>query len=176
MKKSLRILTMTLVLLLSVSILTACGGGEEGPTSEPGEKEKKTEEEEQKTEFSQDEVITYKGVDYTVDAVERHMGDEFDTPKEGCEYVTVSISIVNNSDEKISYNPYDWKMENSNGQETETAFYVDDYELSSGDLNPGGNVSGNLTFEEPQGDAGLKLNYYDNALFDDEATFKVVIE
>lgn len=175
-KKLFKLLGITLVIVLSMSILGACGGEEEGPTSEPAKDEQQEEKEEPKTEFSQDEVVKYNGVEFTVTEVKKHMGDEFDTPKDGCEYVTVGIKIVNNSEEKISYNPYDWKMENSNGQETDTSIVLTDTELSSGDLNPGGNVEGTLTFEEPQGDEGLKLNYYDNMLFDEEAAFKIIIK
>lgn len=51
-----------------------------------------------------------------------------------------------------------------------------DTALSAGDLNPGGYVEGTLSFEEPEGDDGLKLNYYDNVLLDDEAAFKIKID
>ena len=176
MKKNLlKILGLTLALVLSMCLLGGCGE-EEGPTSAPAEEQQEEKEAEPKTEFSQDEVVTYNDVEFTVTGVEKHMGDEYDTPKDGSEYVTVSIKIENKSDEKISYNPYDWKMENSNGQETDTAIVLNDSELESGDLNPGGNVEGTLTFEEPQGDKGLKLNYYDNMLFDEEAAFKIIIK
>lgn len=174
-KKLLMISGLILALVLSMCLLGGCGD-ETGPTSEPAGEQQEEKEAEPKTEFSQDEVVNYNDVKFTVTSVEKHMGGEFDTPKDGSEYVTVGIKIENNSDEKISYNPYDWKMENSNGQETDTAIVLNDSELESGDLNPGGHVEGTLTFEEPQGDEGLKLNYYDNMLFDEEAAFKIIIK
>ena len=69
-------------------------------------------------------------------------------------------------------------MENSNGQEVDTAFTTvnTDTALNSGDLNVGGVVEGTLVFEEPQDDAGLKLNYYYNALFDENASFKIKLD
>lgn len=79
-------------------------------------------------------------------------GSEFDTAKEGYEYVIVSVKIENKSDEKISYNPFDWKVENSNGQEVDTAFTT------------------------VNSDTGLKLNYYYNSLFDEDASFKIKLE
>lgn len=90
----------------------------------------------------------------------------------------VAIKIENKSDEKISYNSFDWKMENSNGQEVDTAITIvnTDTALNSGDLNAGGVVEGTLAFEQPQGDTGLKLNYYYNALFDENASFKIKLD
>lgn len=43
-------------------------------------------------------------------------------------------------------------------------------------LNAGGMVEGTLVFEQPQGDTGLKLNYYDNLLFDEDAAFKIKLD
>lgn len=110
--------------------------------------------------------------------VKKTSGSDFDTAKEGYEYVIVSVKIENKSEEKISYNPFDWQMENSNGQEESTTFTTIDSDtaLSSGDLNAGGVVEGTLAFEQPQGDAGLKLNYYANAIFDNEASFKIKLD
>lgn len=133
--------------------------------------------EETKTEYKQNETVTYEGVEYTVTDVKKTTGEDFDQAKDGKEYVIVSLTIENKSEEKVSYNPYDWKMENSNGQEESQTFTTvdNDTALSSGDLNKGGKVEGTIAFEEPQGDDGLKLNYYDNALVDDEATFKIIL-
>ena len=117
-------------------------------------------------------------LDFTVTNVEKTRGSEYDTAKEGYEYVIVSIKIENKSEEKITYNPYDWKMENSNGQEEEITFTTtdSDTELSSGNLNAGGVVEGTLAFEQPQGDTGLKLNYYNNSVFDEDASFKIKLD
>ena len=134
-----------------------------------------TEKNEEKTEFAQNETVVFEGVEFTVTNVEKTTGSQYDTSKEGYEYVIVTVKIENKSEEKISYNSLNWKMENSKGQETDTAFTIVDTDtaLNSGDLNAGGMIEGTLTFEEPQGDTGLKLNYYDNALFDDNAEFKI---
>lgn len=69
-------------------------------------------------------------------------------------------------------------MENSNGQETDQTFTIVDNEtaLESGDLNAGGVVEGTVVFEEPEGDTGLKLNYYDNIVWDENASFKIKID
>ena len=152
---------MASVAIASVA-LVGCGGSEE---------------EEVKTEFSQNEVALYEGVEFTVNSVERSAGIEYDTPKEGYEYIIVNLTIENKSEEKISYNPYDWKMENSQGQETDQTivFFNNDTELNSGDLKAGGKVSGTIVFEQPAGDTGLRLNYYEN-MFNEDPSITITME
>ena len=185
-KQGIKVWQIILIVVVVIGIIGAVAGkGNEQPTSKDNgsEKEsvtadKKAEKKEEKTEFSQNETVTFKDVDFTVTNVEKTTGSEYDTAKEGYEYVIVTVKIENKSDKKISYNPYDWKMENSNGQEVDTTFTITnkDTELHNGDLNAGGMVEGSLAFEQPQRDTGLKLNYYDNALFDEDASFKIKID
>lgn len=185
-KQGMKIWQIILIVIVVIGIIGAmAGGGNEQPTSkdsgsqkESSTAKKKTEKKEEKTEFSQSETVSFKDVDFTVTNVKKTAGNELDTAKEGHEYVIVTIKIENKSDKKISYNPFDWKMENSNGQEVDGAFTITDNDtaLNSGDLNAGGMVEGSLAFEQPQGDTGLKLNYYYNALLDENASFKIKID
>lgn len=146
--------------------------------SSQSSEEESSKEETEKTEFAQGETVNFKGVEYTVTNVEKTKGNEIDSAKDGYEYVIVSIKIENKSDEKIPYSSLNWKMENSNGQEEGEAITIVDSDtaLDIGELNPGGNVEGTISFEEPEGDTGLKLNFYDNILITDEATFSIVID
>ncbi|MDE6957507.1 MAG: DUF4352 domain-containing protein [Lachnospiraceae bacterium] len=166
---------IVVVIIVMFVIGVAMGGGNEEPTAKSKKNETAKNE---KAEFSQNETVSFKGVDFAVTNVKKTSGSDFDTAKEGYEYVIVSVKIENKSEEKISYNPFDWQMENSNGQEESTTFTTIDSDtaLSSGDLNAGGVVEGTLAFEQPQGDAGLKLNYYANAIFDNEASFKIKLD
>ena len=136
------------------------------------------EKEEVKIVLAQDEVGTYKGVEYSVVSVEKNTGVEDEIPKEGYEYVVVTVKIENKSREKISYNPYDWKMENSQGQESNEAFVVfnNDTHLNSGDLRRGDVVSGTMVFEQPAQDDGLILHYYQNSFFDHEPSISFIIQ
>ena len=151
-------------IILACTLLLLCGCGS---ASEDGQ-----------TEFAQDETGTYKDVDYSVVSVERNAGVEDDIPQDGHEYVVVTVKIENNSNEKISYNPFDWKMENSKGETVDEAFVVfnNDTHLNSGDLYSGDTVTGTMVFEEPAGDEGLKLHYYQNSFFDDEPSISFIIE
>lgn len=169
------------IILIVFAVIAIIGGiagsGSDEPTSNGGENSKNpsvTQKSEEKKEFSQGETVSYKGVDFTVTNVKKTSGTQYDKAKSGYEYVIVSVKIENKSNDKISYNPLDWKMENSNGQEVDGTFTTvdNDTALHSGDLNAGGVVEGSLAFEQPKGDSGLKLNYYDNP-FDEYASFKI---
>lgn len=121
--------------------------------------EEDIEPEEEKEEFKTNEKIEFEGRVLEVTDIEYSNGSDFDEPKDGMEYVIVSVLIENNSDKELSYNPYDFKMQNSQGQIESQAFTIIDKEtsLSSGKLAPGGNVSGTVVWEQPKDDDGLKL-------------------
>lgn len=114
--------------------------------------------------------VELKGAAITVKSFEKSNGSDFDKPKDGMEFVIVTINIKNNSDKKISYNPLDYKMQNSKGQITDMTFTTVDSKtaLSSGELAAGGEVEGTVTFEEPKDDSGLVLIYQSNFFNDNE--------
>lgn len=106
----------------------------------------------------------YKDVTITVTKVEKSDGTTIDKPRDGMEYVVVYLKIENTGKENISYNPYDYKIINSKKQITDQAISIVDSNtaLSSGQLAPGGEVEGTISFEQPIGDEGLILQYYHN--------------
>jgi hypothetical protein len=111
-----------------------------------------------------------------VTKVEKSAGSDFDQPKDGHEYVIVTVEISNAGDENISYNPFDFKMSNSQGQIVDQAFTTVDTNtaLQSGELAPGGKVSGTITFEQPAADSALQLQY--NPSFWSDKTIKVNLQ
>ena len=136
-------------------------------TSKPNNKTDK------KDTYSINEAGTSHGATITVTKVEKSSGSTFDKPKDGMEYVIVHVKIQNTGKEKISYNPYDYKMLNSKGQIVDHGFITvdSDTSLNSGELAPGGVIEGTISFEQPKDDSGLVLEYYDN-MFDDNAALK----
>lgn len=133
---------------------------EEQEKVEPNKEEpEEIEPEEKGSEYGINDKVEFEGRVLEVTNVEQSNGTDFDKPKDGKEYVIVHVTIENNSDEEVSYNPYDFKMQNSQGQiESKTFTIVDsDTALSSGDLAPGGKVSGTMTWEQPVDDDELKL-------------------
>lgn len=164
-----------------VVIALAGGGGEEetatkvdkaAETSAQAEKDEKAVEtstsagsEEEappvKEEFSVGEKVQLGDNVLTVTKAEKSAGSDFDQPKDGHEYVVVTVVIENAGDENISYNPFDFKMSNSQGQILDQTFTTIDTNtaLQSGELAPGGKVTGTIAFEQPAGDPGLQLQY-----------------
>ncbi len=136
---------------------------------------KEEEETEEKTEFEIGEKVALNDNIVEVVEVEKSAGDDFDKPKEGKEYVIVHVSIENNGDEDTSYNPYDFKMKNSNGQIEDPAFSIIDSDtaLNSGELAPGGNVSGTMVFEQEIDDDQLQLIYEASFWSDKEIVFNL---
>lgn len=92
--------------------------------------------------FSQDEIVTYKGIEFLIIDVQRYQGSTYDKPKEGQEKEHNFISFVR------------------------------DTYLEYADLNVGGVVEGTIVFEQPVNDSSLTLNYYNNHVFDDHPAFQ----
>lgn len=155
-----------LILILIIIVAVATGG-------------KNSDKENRKKEFTQSEVASYEDIEYSITKVERTQGtSEYIKPKEGYEYVKVTLKISNRSDKKISYNALDWQMVNSNGIEDAWGSYTvdDDITLNSGELDAGGTVEGVLVWEEPINDSNLRLRYYDNVLLDNEYTLQFKLD
>jgi len=160
MKKFLTII-LTLVMVFSFA---ACGSDS-------------SDEAEKKTSFEVGETADMDGAKYTVTGVEYSQGNDWDSPAEGNEYVIVSITVENGTEEDLDYNSLDWQMINAQGQEDSQAFSIIDTDnsLGSGTLKAGGTKSGTVVFEEPKDDGALKLVHYENVLIDDEPEFDVTI-
>ena len=128
-----------------------------------------------KTEYNQGEEAILGDGAITVTKVERSQGSEYDKPASGKEYVIVHVKIENKGNDNLSYNPYYFKMQNSQGQQENTTFTTIDQDtaLNSGELIPGGTVEGTLVFEETIGDTGLILIYNDNVWSSQELKIKL---
>lgn len=117
-----------------------------------------------KTEYGLgEEGILGKGA-VTVTKVERSQGMQYHKPKSGKEFVVVHLKIENKGNSNLSYNPYDFKVQNSQGQQqSQTISLVSqDTALNHGELIPGGVVTGTIVFEETKGDSNLTLIYQNN--------------
>lgn len=101
------------------------------------------------------EEIVQDDTSLTVTNVTKSNGSIYSKPASGKEYVIVSVTIKNNGKQNLAYNPYYFKMQNGNGAQEKITFFADnqDTELDTGELAPGGTVSGTLAFEEIPGDA-----------------------
>ena len=127
--------------------------------------------------FNVGDSVDLKGTIITITEFKKSEGGDFDKPKEGMEYIIVYVKIDNNSDSKISYNPFYFKMQNSKGQLTDQAFTIVDSDtaLSSGELISGGEIEGTITFEQPIDDSELIL-IYQPGLFNESKVIKFYIK
>ena len=117
----------------------------------------------EKTDFKIGDTIAFDDKKVIVLSAERNWdsGNEYIKPASGKEYVKVEVSIENNSSNEVSYNTFDWKIQDSNGNITsaDSSTYATDGLLGSGDLAAGSKVSGFIVFEVPADDTGLTLRY-----------------
>lgn len=155
--------------VIIIVVLVAIGGGasnknEPTKVGENSGSNVSNQEAEEKTDFAVGDVISYEGREVTVVSVERNYNsnNEFYKPESGKEFVKVSIKIENKSSEKLSYNSYDWELQDSDGDiqsiDAGLQFTVDGA-LNSGDLAPSGKKSADLYFQVPKDDANLMLHY-----------------
>ncbi|MBO7701497.1 MAG: DUF4352 domain-containing protein [Eggerthellaceae bacterium] len=78
---------------------------------------------------------------------------------DGSNVTAVNVTYENKGKSNRSFNVYDWKALDTTGAlRSETYYSEADKELQSGDLTPGGTVTGNIYFD---GNA-TKVYYYDN--------------
>ncbi len=128
-------------------------------SSQTQNSEKKKEE---KTEFNVGDIIAFDGKELTVEKVERNWnsGNSYLKPKDGKEYVKVSVKIENKSETEMNYNVFEFKAEDSNGaaESANGQTYSLPDSLGSGDLVKSGKKSGSMIFEVPAG-SSLKLHY-----------------
>lgn len=126
-------------------------------------------------EYNQGEAATLGDAVIKVTKVEKSQGNDWNKPKSGKEFVIITVSIENKGSSKLSYNPYDFKLQNSQGQQENITFTTinNNTSLSSGELVAGGKVSGTIAFETTKGDKGLALIYSDSILSSKELKIKL---
>lgn len=100
-----------------------------------------------------------------VNEVERSftpLGGRISGLEPGNEFVRVSVTLTNTGDESINYNVLDFKVQDSAGVQSSHDSRGESeipYRVSYGGLAPDGELLGNIVFQVPQGDSGLKLIY-----------------
>lgn len=83
-------------------------------------------------------------------------GEQFGDP-----IVCTSVSMQNGKDEQISFGSYDFKLQDTGGA-IRTPTFTGDNDLASGDVAPGGQVSGNVCFDGAN--TGQVVVFYDPTL------------
>ena len=115
----------------------------------------------EKTEFKVGETIAFDGKEVTVKSLERNWtsSNQFIKANEGKEFVKANVSIVNKSNSELSFNTFDWKIEDANGAIEGPSFTASDSDsLGSGNLAVNGKKEGSVIFEVPIG-SSIKIHY-----------------
>jgi len=84
---------------------------------------------------------------YTAALVEARIEDQFDDPG-----VVVGVRVENRDDEAQAYNLFHWRIQTTNGQVLDPTINLRDDSLGSGDLVPGGSVTGSIAFDVGPGE------------------------
>ena len=114
--------------------------------------------------FDINETIRYKDVNYKVKKVEiNETGTEYKKPKDGNQFIIITIQYENKSDEPVNYSSRNWKLENEDKEETQRIFTALDVNtaLYSGKLVIGATKVGTLVFEQSKKYDSFKLNFYE---------------
>lgn len=111
----------------------------------------------------------------TVTKVDKTEGTTYNKAGEGKEFVIITVEVKNNGNKNLAYNSFYFKMQNGQGQITSMTFYTgnNDTALNSGELAPGGKITGTIAFEQPKGDTDLTLIYNDNVWSSKELKIKL---
>lgn len=168
-----KILTVVLALIVLGGIGSATGSKKDtAVTTSTTAEEKK---EETKEFYAVNEDVKLKDTVIKVTNVEKSNGTQYEKPKDGMEYVIVTVAIKNGGKDEISYNPFDFKMQNSKGQITDETFTTvnSSTQLNSGNLTSDGEITGTIAFEQPKDDTALVLKYKGNMFSNKEIKVKL---
>ncbi|MDR3151914.1 MAG: DUF4352 domain-containing protein [Bifidobacteriaceae bacterium] len=113
--------------------------------------------------FKVGDIISHDNKEIIVKSVQRNFdsGSQFIKPDSNKEFIKVVVYIENKSDNKITYNTFDWSLQDSEGdiKNVDAMTYGVDNGLGSGELAKGGKKTGAMIFQVAQNDKNLILQY-----------------
>src|SRR4051794_3895224 len=74
-------------------------------------------------------------------------------------YLCTTVTYVNGGKDSASFNAFDWKLQDPQGASRDNTFGGSDNTLNSGDLAPGGTVTGDVCFDDPGASGTYKVIY-----------------
>jgi len=139
------------ILFVVIIIIGMASGGSNSEPKKVGENSNNAKTQEQQKEYKVADVVKLGDREFVVNSVKRSGAFGYNTPKTGKEYVIVNVTIRNLGTDEVSYNPFDFKVQDANGAQESSTFASLDDSLSSGTLAPNGKITGSMPFEVPQG-------------------------
>jgi hypothetical protein len=117
------------------------------------------------------------GIALTVVMVERKAAmNDFMKAKDGNTYLIAEVVIESIDRDKAPYNPFYFKVKDSDGREYTMTINIADDSLKSGDLAKGEKVRGTVAFEVKKEAAGLVMSYEPIVIFGGYSPIKVALE
>ena len=176
-----RSLVMLFVLALVVALAAGCeaqveskgSGTSEATSSDEAASEAPAAE--GKSEFAVGETIGIDDGEYTVVSIADFPApDEWSKPADGKVFLLVSMRIENKGEAPLDFNPYNYKIQDANGVQSDyTWSATPPNSMSSGALAAGGKLESNLLFEVPADKAGLKLVIEPNMFVEQQVLVKL---
>lgn len=125
------ILPIGIIIVIIILVVAFLGSGSPKPTTDNnapkkvGEATSEITERPEQTEFKILDRIDFQNRILTVNSVKRNYvesGSYPSKPEPGQEFILVNVTIENNSDKTISFNEYDFQIENSTGVRKNSAY------------------------------------------------------
>jgi len=144
----------TIIVIVIIVIAAISSGGKNKTQKVEENTQTQTTSEAKSEELSQQEykvgdTVKLGDREFVVNTTRRASAVGYSTPKSGKEFVIVNVTIRNLGKDEVSYNPFDFKMQDINGAQESEAFASLDDDLSSGTLASNGKVTGSMAFEVP---------------------------
>ncbi len=98
---------------------------------------------------------------------------EFSNAESGKTFVVITVTVENVSDRAKPYNGFDFRIQTAGGQVLDQAFESQEPRLGSGDIVPGGKVTGKVVFETPVESAPQYIIWKPNPWMSDRAIVQV---
>ena len=114
------------IIIIAVICVAAAGASsDKDPKKVDGDTSSEQQNKEEKnTTFKVGDVIAVEDREMTVVSVERNWSSEYSKPKDGKEYIIVTVKLENKSNEKLSYTSGDWDLEDGDGVISNPAFVL----------------------------------------------------
>jgi hypothetical protein len=110
--------------------------------------------------YKMGDLVDLNGKTMAVNAVAPYTsGNQFIAPKSGNKFVTVDITLQNNSKDPYTYNVLEFKLHDNQDYGYDMAVSDKEPTLSTGTIQPGEKTRGFITFEIPVNNTPAKLVY-----------------
>lgn len=152
--KGLGCFTIIVIVIVVIAVISSNGKSKTQKVGENNQTQTTSEtksEQSQQQEYKVGDTVKLGDREFVVNTTRRASAVGYSTPKTGKEFVIVNVTIRNLGKDEVSYNPFDFKMQDINGAQESTTYASLDDNLSSGTLAPNGKVTGSMSFEVPTG-------------------------